>query len=54
MLLAPAVVNNNNLHANCLSMDVLTKHLQLYAYFKVVTYLFLHVAACFPSIAQKI
>ena len=47
VLLAPAVVNKNNLHANCLSTHVFTKKTYDQAYFKDVTNSFLPAAALF-------
>ena len=45
MLLAPAVVNKDNLQASCLSIHVLTKKTYHYAYFKDVTNSFLSAVA---------
>ena len=45
MLLAPAVVNENNLHASCLSIHVLTAKTYDQAYFKDVINSFLPAAA---------
>ena len=44
-ILAPAVVNKNNLHASCLSIHVLTKKAYNHAYFKNVT------NSCLPAAA---